>query len=140
MSGTTSPLDFPYPTDTDAVTNGDEAIQALADALNDYLEPTDAALTAGTNMTLGSPNRVYKRGAVCYVLVDDWTTTGSISAGATIATIPVGYRPATTLRATCSNFTDSVPVALILLATGAVNTSNAIGSGKVLKGGFTFVL
>jgi hypothetical protein len=138
MSGTTSPLAFPYPTDTDFVTNGDEAIQSLAEALDDYLAGADSALTAGASMTLGATNRAYRRGGMVYMLVDDWTTTGSISSGATIATLPAGYRPSVALRGTCSNFTDSTPVALILNTNGTVVTSNAIGSGKILKGGVTF--
>lgn len=138
MSGTTSPLGFPFPTDSDFVTNGDEAIQALAEAVDDYLAPADNTVTAGTNMTLAATNKVYRRGGVCMLLVDDWTTTGAISAGDTLATIPSGYRPVVAFRGTCQNHTDAVPVGLILGTDGTVKTSNAIGSGKVLKGASTF--
>lgn len=60
MGGTTPILGFPYPTGSDRVMDGDNAIQALAEAVEDVLspgtdwEPYTPALTAGTNTGAGA--------------------------------------------------------------------------------------
>ena len=95
MAGTTAKLAFPYPTGTDRVADGDNAIQALAQKIEDLL-----ASTAWTNMTLENAwtnvdASLY--GAAAYRKVGDIVEcrglVGSATTTGTLFTLPAGFRP-----------------------------------------------
>lgn len=53
MTGVTSRLELPYPTSGDPVANGDNAIQALAERINDVFRRYDQAVTVPNATNVG---------------------------------------------------------------------------------------
>jgi len=93
MGGTTTPLAFPYPTGTDRVADGDNAIQALAEKVDDYFVGTSAvvALNPGFD-SVGNGLYVVRRGAMVYLNVQLHCNT-TVGPGYSFAFIPAAYLP-----------------------------------------------
>lgn len=93
MAGTTSPLGFPYPTGTDRVMDGDNAIQALAEAVDDYFVGATGVVTIDANMqNAGQGSAIVKRGGMATFFCE-MSNKISWNPAWTMATIPVGFRP-----------------------------------------------
>lgn len=100
MTGTT-PLGLPYPTGGDLASQIPDHIQALAEALDDYLGGLSAVAPVGwTNVTLTgwTGNGQYARRAGMVTIALE-VTLGSFNPGDGIGVMPVGLRPARTVRA-----------------------------------------
>jgi hypothetical protein len=95
MGGTTPKYGLPYPTGTDRVADGDNAMQALAEKIDDTLAPTGTAgtivPTPGAGWGTGGC-RVQRFGPFVVMLLDA-TNNAGWAANALIGTLPVGYRP-----------------------------------------------
>lgn len=142
MSGVTVPLGFPYPTDADFVTLGDEAIQALAEAVDDYfVGVTSVAVAAGGSVTLNG-TRVHRRGRVGILNCENLAATALLGVGNTILTLPVGYRPAVSTRGVIVVYVagGNTTIMVELQAGGAVVIANAIPNGAAVYGSVTFPL
>lgn len=92
MAGVTVPLGFPYPTGTDRVADGDNAIQALAEAVDDSIAGIDAAPTPGSGITIGN-TRVYLRGRAVVLRIEGLATP-AVGGGTLLLTVPAAYRVA----------------------------------------------
>lgn len=93
MAGTTSPLAFPYPTGTDRVMDGDNAIQALAEKVDDYLAPqgiTPVGISSQNGWDVAAC-RVLRFGPFCVLQLYASKTSWGGSEG--IGVLPAGYRP-----------------------------------------------
>lgn len=105
MGGTTPKFGFPYPTGTDRVADGDNAIQALATKVEAELANAWVPLTLfGASWTVIAgygPPAVRRMGGVVFMrgLI---ANTGSTTSGVRIVDpLPVGYRPISTERYPC---------------------------------------
>lgn len=95
MGGTTSPYGFPYPTGTDRVMDGDNAMQALAEAVDNHLETNLGAATPTTLLPNSAPwtssSKYAKRAGIVtftlYGLKDGWIT------NEVACYLPPGFRP-----------------------------------------------
>lgn len=133
MAGSTAPLAFPYPTATDLVQNVDDAIKALAEAVDDYFVGSSAALVAGANVNVGT-SALYRRGHMALLSVQNLTATAALAGAAIIATIPVGYRPAVQVRGLLWNFTTATAILVEAFPNGNVQSAMAIGNGNAVYG------
>jgi hypothetical protein len=99
----TNPYGFPYPIGTDRVMDGDNAIQALAEAVNNYLLPADANAPAGGIVLQPSVVAdlegcaVYRRHSVCFVQFYV-KTVAATGVGGFLATVAAGYKPTSAVR------------------------------------------
>lgn len=139
MAGTTVPLAFPYPTGPDLLAGVDEAIKSLAEAVDDYLVGSSAALVAGANVNVGT-SALYRRGTVAVLSVQALTATAAIAGAAVIATVPVGYRPAAQVRGMLWNFTTNAVVLVEVFPNGNVQTAMAIANGNAIYGSMVLPL
>lgn len=136
MSGTTTPLAYPYPTGTDRVMDGDNAIQALAEALDN-----DLAVGASQNLALGAnlsgTITLYRRAGTAF-LNYNLTATAALANGAVLTTIPAGLRPDAQTWFINGYNTSAAPFAVtpvhVLGATGVMSVQIAITSGHIFRG------
>lgn len=109
MAGATPILGLPYPTGTDRVADGDNAIQALAAKLEEVLSPTWQNLAFQSPWrNWGAPNQHCQFRKVGDEVQLRGMATGG-TAGTTLAFLPAGMQP---------------PLDVIL----AINTSHAMGT------------
>lgn len=93
MAGATVPLGFPYPTDTDLVQNTDEAIQALAEAVDDYIDGTAWANVPLLNgWAVSAFGGQYRRAGRAVYLTGVFTK-AAWAAGEVFGNLPAGFRP-----------------------------------------------
>lgn len=138
MSGVTVPLGFPYPTDADFVTQGDEAIQALAEAVDDYFVGASGVLVVGVSMTLnGSIAR--RRGQVGMALCSNLAAVAARAPGDTLFTLPVGFRPSVAWYGLLKS-TTGVIYTILIGVDGTCKTSEAIAAGQSIYGALTYPL
>lgn len=140
MSGVTVPLGFPYPTDADLVQGVDEAIQSLAEAVDDSIVGTDTLVVAAANVTIPAGNNVFRRGRVGILAMGGWTLTAAKAAGAQIATVPAGYRPLVDTYFIVYNHAGVTFNFGVVQPGGAVLIGNAAASGNVLYTSVTLAL
>jgi hypothetical protein len=140
MGGNTPYYGFPYPTGTDRVADGDNAIQSLATAidiaLSDYrLTVSEAPFSVASDWTGSGTAR--KSGAVVTVTINaskaDWI------AAAWIAIVPPGFHPPVTTYFAGVLLGTGQPVGLELTADGVLKTLVAEGAGVGVAGSCTFV-
>jgi hypothetical protein len=123
-----TPKGFPYPVGTDFLAQGDDAIKALAEALDAFLFTPTAwiypALGAGwsTPSGPGSGPIAYAKDLAGNVHVQGIITSPA-TAGAYAWTMPVGYRPPLVVGGFAINVTTNGWGALDVAATGEVNVS-----------------
>lgn len=94
MSGVTSPLSFPFPTGTDRVMDGDDAIKALAEKVDDYLAPSGTVTPVGISSLNGwgvASTTIRRFGP--FVVMHFDVTKASWVASEGIGVVPTGYRP-----------------------------------------------
>jgi len=139
MAGTTPILGFPYPTGTDRVADGDNAIQSLAQAVETNLIGANAAVTPGPNITVGS-SAVYRRGRVGLLVVTNLTTGAVITGGATILTLPTGYRPPVNWYGTVYNYSTLAAIAVAVTPAGLFQGLFNISAANALFGSIEFPL
>lgn len=123
MATTTNGL--PYPVGTDRVMDGDDAIKALAEAL----DPPWTALTmqSGFSAQAGTPGFRVIAGT-CYLRGHVQRTTGNLAAGDIPCNVPAAGRPIAS--------SVSMPAAIAGTGTGRVDVSTA-GVLSVQVGGTT---
>jgi hypothetical protein len=103
MPATTAKYAYPYPLGTDPVSDGDDAIKALADRVEAVNGPVAVnvayAASAADNF---EGTKVYKSGGlvVCRLAMRCVT---AISAGVFFANVPATHRPVGTFRQICWN-------------------------------------
>ena len=114
MGGTTSPLTFPYPTGTDRVADGDNAIQALAERLNTYLNTIGATVPLDSNIGALDSNYVYKTGGMATLHLGLQNNIGWNAIWA-VAFIPAGYRPIRNTAMVMSNPDTGAPNQLCIV-------------------------
>ena len=101
---------------------------------------------AGANTTVTNGTNVNAAGTVAYqrcgsVLVSvTLTTTGALSASATLFTLPAGYRPPVNWFGEVIDSDSDVVERLTVLTTGVVQAASAVTSGRVLRGQIAFPL
>jgi hypothetical protein len=95
MAGVTAPLAFPYPTGTDRVMDGDNAIQALAEKVDDFLAPLGNTVPVATVISQNGWNTsltyLMKMGPLVVMRLDAVKASWAASEG--IGQVPVEYRP-----------------------------------------------
>lgn len=138
MSGTTPVLALPYATGADKVITGDNAIKALADALEALLAPTSSGVTAAANYNSASVT-VDRSGKVAICNVNG-ASTGALASGATLFTLPPGYRPKRLMFADLVNASAGTTVRVHADTTGIVTTQAAINAVELLRGSFPLPL
>jgi len=137
MGGTTPKALLPYPTGTDRVADGDNAIQALATALDSTAYATSAPVTAGPNVVAGAGG-AFRRGLMVVLALEGWTTSAALVPAATLCTLPVGFRPTSPFRFLFINGNNSTFGFGVVNPTGAVLTATAIASGAAIYGEAVF--
>jgi hypothetical protein len=95
MAGVTVPLGFPYPTGTDRVADGDNAMQAMAEAIDNYLAPLTGVIITppalnGWNV---AATKLFRMGIMAFLSLDG--AKAGWPAGESLCQLPVGYRPTT---------------------------------------------
>lgn len=131
MAGTTNPMGFPYPTGTDRVADGDNAMQSLAEAVDDAMAGIDAAPVPGAGVTIGN-TRVYRRGRVVVLRIEGLVIP-AIGAGAVLLTVPVGYRVPTGVKffGTVLNSTGAQAAWTEVRDTGGLHANVATGAATL---------
>jgi len=138
MGGTTSPYGFPYPTGTDRVMDGDNAIQALAEAVDDFSFGSSASLVLDSNVgNVGGGNFVVRHGSMATLFIEmrpniDWSSAWPLT------TLPVGYRPPIRVLLNVGQFSDKTTL-LELKTNGQLCTVNVTLSGTNMYGHASFV-
>lgn len=100
----------------------------------------------GANTTVTNGASVNAAGTVVYqrcgsVLTSvTATTTGALSAAATLFTFPTDYRPPVTWFGELIDTTGDVPVRVTVNTTGIVQVATAVPSGRILRGQIVFPL
>lgn len=139
MSGVTVPLGFPYPTDADLVQNTDEAIQSLAEAVDDWGVGTDAAIALQPNVAAtGDGNRAYRRGNLI-VCTFAFSVSAGFAPGATVMVVPAGYRPPKFWLSVLWDASSVAPGGYIAVnhTTGNVQTAGLV-SGRSYNGSMSY--
>lgn len=136
MPGATPNLALPYSVGGDPLGSVANSMQALAEALDAYLNPASAAVVAGAGVN-SAATTAERAGRVVIVTVSA-TATAALGAGATLLTLPVGYRPAATRYGEVVNTATGVVNRLDIAANGVVTIAIAIANGETVRG--TFVL
>jgi hypothetical protein len=138
MSGVTVPLGFPYPTDADLVQGVDEAIQALAEAVDDSIAGADGVVTyAGVGVAAIEGSIVSRRGRLATLRMGI-SFSGAVAANVTVANVPAGFRPPSVYRCVCWNTAGTAVGVLTVNTNGTVQTAQAFASGVTLLGSVTF--
>jgi hypothetical protein len=140
MAGTTPKFAWPYPTGTDLVMNGDNAMEALARATETTITTKDSAsCTAGPNVTLWGGTVVLRTGGWGTLCVS-YSPSLAMANGAVVATLPVGFRPGNEIYFTvvdllaASNFAN----ALLVDSSGQVKCMRADASTQQHVGSCSF--
>ena len=138
MGGTTPISALPYPTGTDRVADGDNAIQALATALDEAAASSaGAGIVPGASVTIGAGG-VWRRGKLGVFSMDTWQTSAQLAALATICTLPAGYRPLAATRFLFMNTANTTVGLGIVNPSGIIQTALLIPTGAFLNGTVTF--
>lgn len=132
MGGTTAPLGFPYPTGTDRVMDGDNAIQALADAVDDYFVGVDnVSGLVWAPVAVGGQSRLYRRGRMgIFVSEGIGPSGGGVGSGVVVVTFPAGYRPPFVVRFTGIYWPSQGTFLMDLNADGTLNTVSGLPAGQ----------
>jgi hypothetical protein len=131
MAGTTIPLGFPYPTGTDRVMDGDNAIQALAESVDNFL--ADGAVVGAVGITSqnvwnNAGTKLVRSGPLVVMHFDALKSTWPASEG--LGVVPVGYRPtANTYFVAAANATGSLYSVYVQANTGLIITAGAATGG-----------
>lgn len=143
MGGTTAaPWLIPYPTGGDLVRDGDNAMQAIAERVAALLTanvgvPYVPLGTNGVVMTWGGTVQIATRSGWVWVLLNPTKT--SWTSGETIATLPAGYRPVSSVYASCIVAASAAATSVLLTSGGLLQTVGAVTSGGGLVGAFSFI-
>lgn len=145
MGGTTTaPWSIPYPTGTDRVADGDNAIQAVADRvtllLGQSLNGAPLPYTVVPALAAGWT------GVVLYGMKAGWVSvyvgitraTWGVTEG--ICTIPAGYRPGLTQYSALMAANGAVPIMCSLAIDGGMRVQPASSTAGGLYGGFSYPL
>jgi hypothetical protein len=98
MGGTTSPLAFPYPTGTDRVADGDNAIQALAEAIDDNIVGANTAILLQPNVIAwDGGSMASRRGRTVHIRLGFQIQT-TFASTQRLLTVPAAYCPAVRCR------------------------------------------
>lgn len=148
MPGYTAPMQIPYPTPGDTLRDAVSTIPAAAATkVNDLLAALQGVAAANVALVHSSsfnptgtfPTTAFRRaGMVTVVMGADKNGWGG---GETVATLPVGYRPAFNVYAFGLRTSDAGPIPLLITSGGLIQTVTAspVGSGG-LKGHFTIAV
>lgn len=136
MAGVTSPLNFPYPTGTDRVADGDNAIQALAEAVDDHLSIHAATGTVTLAGTVTGSAAAYRRpGGTVILLCDFWAPAGGLAADGDLGTIAgAAYRPVVQLHGVLYNLNNGAAWLVRVGVSGLIETVNAMSANHRLIG------
>jgi hypothetical protein len=136
MGSSTANLAIPYPTGTDRVTDGDNAMQAMAERVDALIWRGTGlwlplSVSVGTPVGAGYRDPTYTRdGRWVHVRGNLGGYGGGLSAGATVFTLPLGYRP--TQQETFvirGGTTAAAVIAFNILTTGEGKLDSALGAG-----------
>jgi hypothetical protein len=135
MGSTTPVFAFPYPVGTDRVTDGDNAIQALAEKM-EAVKGVKTALVAGGG-TAGQDADgicVYRLPGQCLLRMF-LNNVGAIGANVVIATLPAGLRPAIRCFGNAATLSPSAGIIPIDIQTdGTIRLGLGIGAGGIWGG------
>jgi hypothetical protein len=138
MAGTTPIWGFPYPTGTDRVADGDNAIEALARGVESAITYMQLIITS-TGISPGGgwagTGTARKSGPVVGINFD--MTRASWGAGDAVGYVAAGYTPPVTLYFFGMD-QSAMPVPVRINSDGSILTVTA-GSGGGILGAFTFV-
>lgn len=125
---------LPYPIGTDKVINGDNAIKALADALDgNATMGTAAAVTLGALVTGGGT--CYRKPGFVIASVDFTIGAGGVAASFIVAGVPANYRPPGTFHFQLGTTVNpSVQHMFRVTAAGGIETVNALAAGLRIIG------
>jgi hypothetical protein len=131
---------LPYPEGTDPVTDGAQAIEDLATALDDMIDGDNAGVTYATNAAAPGAGAAYvtRSGGVGFASLDV-TTSAGFSSGVTFLTLPAGYRPFGTTRGVLFDATDGTVRMFVIGTDGTVHSSGLV-SGHEFHGSAAFLL
>jgi hypothetical protein len=138
MPGATPTYAFPYSVGADGLGTVDDSMAALALAVEDFLKGAEGVITSPH--TLQSTTKLYRRGKVGVINLE-LVTTSAVAAFATIATIPVGFRPISQWECQLARADTAANVpCLVGSASGVINTRVAIPTATTVLGSFAFVI
>lgn len=107
--------------------------------LRDNMTGTSAYVTNGTNVDAANTIAVQRCGLVLVIV--SAVTTAAVASGATLFTLPVGYRhPAGVYYGDVVNTTTNTVVRLAIASTGVVTIGANIASGETVHGQFLIAL
>lgn len=135
MGSVTPKFGYPYPVGTDRVMDGDDAIAALATAIENHTAGADAACVAGASIVL-NVGRVYRRGPLG-LLVFNALANANVAANATFLTIPAGYRPLAQWRGAAFHAGGSVALVVASLD-GTVTCNLALNNAQSVHGSLVY--
>lgn len=134
MPGTTgAPMNLPYPLGAEKVGDGENAIQALAAAINTYMAPAQAGVTNGANANAAA-TIVLKRGGTGVASVSVQAGAAGVALLEVIFTIPLGYRPTVKLEGTVVNGSTGAALRLVVNTNGQVQAAGTIAAGQTVVG------
>lgn len=144
MGGTTTPVALPYPTGTDRVADGDNAIQALAEAVDNYFVGVESVIlySSGVVDNAGDPSRLFQRGRSVHLYFNLMLNVAA-GAGTVLCAVPDVYRPASDWRffAWEPNAGGAAIRAMTMLrASGNIYCEAALASGSILAGSVSYPL
>lgn len=142
MGGTTTaPWSIPYPTGSDRVMDGDNAMQAMAERITVLMEsPVKPAYSVMTMANGWQPN-------VLVVKVSGWVhvhvsaAKASWAGGEIMTTLPAGLRPNYTLSISGWGFNAGKPVGITMEYAGALKTvlaNTAYGDSGGIAASFSY--
>jgi len=124
MGGVTPWLGIPYPIGTDRVSDGDNAIRALAE----FAEGTEWVAPALLNgFTTGTPPVAYRKDGVGNVHIQGPVSHTGNPAPSYVFVLPVGFRPATGFNIASANLVGGIGGYGVLM-TGEVTVSPLPGT------------
>lgn len=131
-------LGFTYVTPTDKPQVYPAASKALADQLQAFLATTSTAVPTGANI-IGSTTTAWKSGKSVTVNVD-LTTSAALASGATLFTLPVGWRPPGALFPIAILIQTSAPLRIDIGTDGRGAAQAAVATATTIRGMFEFKL
>ena len=137
MAGATT-NGIPYPTGSDRVMDGDNAMQAMAEKIDPSVAATSGVGSFGPGCS-GKLN-VFRRGRVCHFNFEVTSANGT-AAGFSLGTLPVGFRPVEQWFFQCLIVSSSANLSVELsTAGGFVPNVTGLAAGGRIIGSVTFPL
>lgn len=141
MPGSTAILALPYPLATEPVSQGDDAIKALAEAVDAYIASGNTTMSSSGAGVNAAAVVAYRRAKFALFNVN-LSTTAALASGAILFVVPAGYRPpaGVTIFGTLVDSGSGATIRVHFEAAGNVTVQQAVASGVTVRGSVTVPL